>query len=431
MRTKTIVMIMILLSLGSTFVIMIPMAFSPAGDPIIIVAPSGDTTGVTDADSIEWALTNVAPGGTVELSAGRFYISRSILIDDFSGTLKGTGKEITIIEAVRESEASGDGFSPASRGPPLPFTAPVMLWFFKPVNILEIRDLTLQVLHPNPCDQYNFYGIITTAINSGIYIERGGLCETIISSVQVKGADGDFRGKNIFYGIIRYGFFPYGTQFQDDIEGDTIFEDCDVENCGGIALEYFGYDDSAVNIQNNIITDCGGPGIFFASAPRCTATISDNEINNAYAFGGMKIVGCSVGNILIEENTIKKFEAYQPDETPIRVQFSENVRITDNTFIDIYNKKAHVDAAIYLRQSTSNCFIGFNDYTKSGLTGGIETHPDWDPNNPDSRRFVNPICVWLGEDTDNNIVDESLFPKRTTVTDQVCDEGTDNIIIVD
>jgi hypothetical protein len=147
--------------------------------------------------------------------------------------------------------------------------------------------------------------------------------------------------------------------------------------------------------------------------------------------GGIRIPWCFGGHIRIEDNTIKGFEAYQPDESPIRLDWCENVVITGNTFIDVYNRKAHVDAVIYLRFSPTDCIIRDNDYTESGVSGGVEIHPDWDPANIDSRKFVNPICVWLSQWSSNNLVAEKDFPKKTTALDQIFDEGIDNVIIED
>jgi len=56
------------------------------------IAPSGDTTGVADANAIEAALRAAGPGDTVQLAAGTFYCSREIIVENFSGTFRGQGK---------------------------------------------------------------------------------------------------------------------------------------------------------------------------------------------------------------------------------------------------------------------------------------------------------------------------------------------------
>ena len=99
---------------------------------VIEVAPSGDKTGVTDADNIEAALMANPAGGTVELTAGFFYVSRSISIEGFNGTLRGAGKNETVIEAVRRGPNPSEGFDLEDT----PFgPLPHMFHFVEPVGI--------------------------------------------------------------------------------------------------------------------------------------------------------------------------------------------------------------------------------------------------------------------------------------------------------
>jgi hypothetical protein len=69
--------------------------------PDITIAPSGDLSGVSDADNIQIALDNLATGGTILLESGSFYINRTIVAPSgFSGTLRGSGKDDTEIIGV-------------------------------------------------------------------------------------------------------------------------------------------------------------------------------------------------------------------------------------------------------------------------------------------------------------------------------------------
>jgi hypothetical protein len=53
------------------------------------VEPSGDVTGVADALNIKLALQNAGSGDIVQLGKGIFYLHKSIVCWDFSGTLRG------------------------------------------------------------------------------------------------------------------------------------------------------------------------------------------------------------------------------------------------------------------------------------------------------------------------------------------------------
>ncbi len=67
----------------------------------IIVHPSGDMTGITDAAAIEDALNLVGPHGVVQLDAGDFFLNRPVSAPEgFSGMLRGKGKEATAIFGV-------------------------------------------------------------------------------------------------------------------------------------------------------------------------------------------------------------------------------------------------------------------------------------------------------------------------------------------
>ena len=56
-----------------------PGADLGSGGPTVI-APSGDTTGVTDTANINGALSQQGVGATIELEAGTFYIDEPIVV---------------------------------------------------------------------------------------------------------------------------------------------------------------------------------------------------------------------------------------------------------------------------------------------------------------------------------------------------------------
>lgn len=131
-----------------------------ASSSVFNVAPSGDVTGVTDANNLEAALTAIEPGGVVQLAAGQFYTSRPIAVDGFNGTIRGAGKYETIVEAVKNPNPKGnqlptfgsvrvrylDGFCGS---PGACFEFP-MFYFEDPIGDLTVSDLTLQVLDAQP-----------------------------------------------------------------------------------------------------------------------------------------------------------------------------------------------------------------------------------------------------------------------------------------
>jgi len=97
--------------------------------PDITVAPSGDLSGISDADNIQDALDNLVAGGTILLESGTFYINREIYVADFSGTLTGSGKDNTEIMGV------GDNITP--------FTSGILFLFNQPSGALTVSNLSL------------------------------------------------------------------------------------------------------------------------------------------------------------------------------------------------------------------------------------------------------------------------------------------------
>jgi hypothetical protein len=81
-------------------------AFNAAPAADFTIDPSGDLTGVTDADAIEQALIAAGPGDVIELAAGTFYVGRTLIAPaGFGGTLRGAGKDETTIMGVGTGSA--------------------------------------------------------------------------------------------------------------------------------------------------------------------------------------------------------------------------------------------------------------------------------------------------------------------------------------
>jgi len=83
------------------------------GKADIIVFPSGDLSGITDANNIEDALNTLPEGGVLLMKIGTYYSNRTIEAPEgFNGTIKGSGKDKTKIIAV------GDSGTPFTVAPP-------------------------------------------------------------------------------------------------------------------------------------------------------------------------------------------------------------------------------------------------------------------------------------------------------------------------
>jgi len=188
-----------------------------------VIAPSGDPTGVLDADAIEGALRAVAAcdfPGTVRLEEGHFWVSRPIQVSGFDGELVGAVKKIKGKE--KKGRKKGKTIIEAVRGPGVEFgTIPGPYWGLEeeehsPIFLFEdnegsirIADLTVQILIPNPRDTYLLHGWVeTTSLYSFFEIVGGGDFDTAFENVLTRGGKGDYNDRNVIYGVHVMGGGP-------------------------------------------------------------------------------------------------------------------------------------------------------------------------------------------------------------------------------
>lgn len=79
-------------------VTMVPIATQANSGYTFLVEPSGDLSGETDWSNIMAAFSQAVasgPGSTVQFAAGDFYVHRPIQVANFSGTVRGQGKDLT------------------------------------------------------------------------------------------------------------------------------------------------------------------------------------------------------------------------------------------------------------------------------------------------------------------------------------------------
>jgi len=252
---------------------------------VVVVSPSGDLTGVTDAVNIEGALHTVkVDGGTVSLAKGHFYVSRTIAVEGFQGVIEGAGMDETTIEAVRRSPADGDGFSlpePEEWTFLLPEywpgPVPSVLQFEYPAGFVGIRDLTFVVNDPNPADPYDHYWTTgpTTALSWFVTL-LGGDFDTSTERVRFQGAPG---GTN----LIMAHFVILGPRGLGLLgQGDVLYRDIILENAlwYGLGVERFRsstitFEDSKIsNVWNGVYA-----GAYTTSNPESSVRVSNVDLS--------------------------------------------------------------------------------------------------------------------------------------------------------
>jgi hypothetical protein len=172
---------------------------------VVTIAPTGDMTGEADWTNIQMALMEATPGTTIELGAGTFYLGKVLLAEDFRGTFRGAGKELTFITSVGELEVSPD--DPPWLNPPSldnPWAALITFLDGK----FTLSDMTFQVTEPIPMTA-NLYGGVYEVMHTVIMVAGSETPDQVSSSIRdvgLEGAAGTFGGYNVINGISHGGF---------------------------------------------------------------------------------------------------------------------------------------------------------------------------------------------------------------------------------
>jgi hypothetical protein len=250
----------------------------------------------TDADLIENALTGCR-GCTVELY-GHFHVNRSIKVSDFSGHIKGEGKDVTIVEAKAPFEPVYVDLVGQELG--------ILLWLDKPAGDIRIEGLTFQVSHPSPMEPHfnPFLGIHdSTALDNLLVILRRSTeddcdCRTQeidINEAVMRGAistaDGSYNDKNvIFCGIVG----PFWTGPVETTVGDSDFA-----HCGETAYESWSYSKGSSIFTHNTVSHSTTGVWVSGNEANVRTTITNNKFVNVVE--PISIVKPS-GKVIVEEN---------------------------------------------------------------------------------------------------------------------------------
>lgn len=233
-------------------------------------------------------------GLDVTLPAGRFYVSESIIVEGYSGTLKGAGKEATTIENTpyQPFRAMEDTLF----GPDFPLTE--ILAFYWSKGDLTIKDLTIKVSGEAPAELHNnpFYGNLSTIDNAIVVVGTDEESDGIVVSIKNIKVVGEvslypyaLNEKNMVHPIVVGGAFGSGKPVS------TRIMDCEVVNCGANAVEYFDAFGGTGVIKNNTFQDCiAGPWMGYWMDPLDVLgelTVKDNVFTNMtyYAIGNWGI----------------------------------------------------------------------------------------------------------------------------------------------
>ncbi len=413
-----------------------------------LIAPSGDPTGVADADAIEEALRAVAASGvpgTVRLEEGHFWVSRPIQVSGFDGELvgaakkckkkrckekKGKKKKETIIEAVRGPGGVEFGKIP---GPYWDMTEHSPIFLFEDNDgSIRIADLTVQVLIPNPRDTHLLNYQYTTSLYSFFEIVGGYDFDTAFENVLTRGDKGDFNDKNVIHGIHVMGGLTSDSGWST---GTHKVQNCKFENLTTRTYSLGFWWASDFVVSGNSFTDVD-TAIYSASNPSTDVEISHNEfkVHPIVRHDTLIIYGDPspfVSEVLILKN---KFRV-SGQATVISVWdigFLHDKKTLDVSIID---NKFNLDEAYGggIWTVLDGALIEGNKFKGTSTLGAVFAGVSGLPaeglyitdNDFKHLTSVGPT-IWLGPDTSQCVVVDN-----EGIGDYVLDQGTDNTVILD
>jgi len=117
---------------------------------------------VPGTDITERLRSDLNAGLDIRLGAGHYYVSESIIVQGYNGTISGAGKGKTIIEAAQGFQDTPDPLFPPE------FTVTAMFALYWPTGDVAFRDLTLLVTGDAPAQPHNnpFKGHTNTIDNA-------------------------------------------------------------------------------------------------------------------------------------------------------------------------------------------------------------------------------------------------------------------------
>jgi hypothetical protein len=215
---------------------------------------------------------------------------------DYSGTVSGTGKDKTIIEATQGFKALPDSY--LNRPGTEVASMFEVCW---PTGDITFQDITFLVTGEAPAELHNnpFTGTKTTMDNIIVVTEGIGCPITVtFKNLQIKGETSNdshsSHGYNLMWPLIAVG---QNAQYRVDL----IAENCEIDNCGQVGLEYWHAHGGVGEINGNVFSNCYtgvwlGPGLADSEV-----NVKNNEfinITTAAISNTYGCLGCFMNNTL-------------------------------------------------------------------------------------------------------------------------------------
>ena len=394
----------------------------------IVVLPSGDLSGATDANAIESALAALPPGGVLLFKKGSFYINRTIQAPlGFSGTVTGKGKNKTAIVGV------GDDV--------VPFQGSTLFLFNQPSETLTMKKMAISIPE----------GFATTSAGGNFNLEQ-----FILVNLSATGSDVRFKNLELTGAEATPGTFP-GAVYQpfDGIDvfgdfanfpaftsgGDYLISNCKISKTAFEGHVFQSLKDASIRVKNNTYTEIKQTIYRFMDG--CHVSIVGNNMK-ASEFGtivvtqeGFAIPGDPT-RVVIKDNKVVT-EGFMPIEIGGVPEGGANfdLLIEDN---ELKNKGPGPlfgfpsEAVIGIFSNNDNAVVRDNEISgqaRFGIVLGGDFSDFIVPGRVDNCKLVENEF----EDFNAAEADYALFGDYNTIVDldgaSVLDEGIGNVILDD
>jgi parallel beta-helix repeat protein len=384
---------------------------------VYTVSPSGgdDTANIQAAFD---AAVAAGPGSVVQLTAGTFYCD-IILIENFQGSFKGAGKDLTILDTVRGLDPDAPGLTLIYPDPsdPNPLN-PVVFWFGFENGDVTITDMTFAPTHLHPAEPYFMHYMLSTDIRNTIWLAGtvNGRFERL--GFEAIHKDDGWPEPNLGYGITPSGYWILDEPGGEVIEHEHLIGDIYVASCTfkntfagvGVAVAdgsvVIGGSPNKKNVMDNIY--------YGVAAWQCTNSnveISYNHISEA------KYCGIIIDNEFVSWIT-------SPSNVLISHNHVSGVLWADGIGIIDYYPLFGLDA-------TLNAVVSNNNVVINSIWGGVYGIGANDAvicNNKISGEMVYGITFW--ESAGCTILGNNLDYVEASLATIWFDEGTSDCLVV-
>lgn len=288
---------------------------------VFTIAPSGDVSGVSDANNIQFALDNIIPGGTILLKKGAFYTNRTIVAPGgFAGILKGSGKDNTKIYCVGDNIVPFLNSQIYNTGNPYSLRGSSIFFFRDLTGSISVSDFSVS-LPDGFATEYSDFGDnnLTAFITVNL---AGDGASTRFDNLRLTGTNADPQGASWYISQPAWGIQVLGDRNPDDFPipsysgGRHSITNTDISKVGIQATVHEILKNATIEISGNSYSEV--KQTIFRYLDGCNISITKNRMKT-FTLGAIVVtqeffpMPGAINSVVISGNTVSN-AGYMPLE---------------------------------------------------------------------------------------------------------------------